>query len=51
MNGHTFDIVIFLAGLINLRMGMVCSFIEIVFDFSRSVSRTSLHEKINKNNC
>ena len=45
MDGHTFDIVIFLAGLINLRIGIVCSFIDIVLDFSRSVSSTSLLEK------
>jgi len=49
MEGHTFDKVIFLAGLINLRMGMMCSFIDIVFDFSRSVSRTYLREKNLKN--
>lgn len=33
------------AGLINLRMGIVCSFIEIILDFSRSVSRASLLER------
>ena len=36
---------IFFAGLINLRTGNVCSFIKIILDFSRSVSRTSLLER------
>lgn len=45
IEGQTLDIVIFLAGLISLRIGIVCSFIEMVSDFPRSVSRTSLLER------
>lgn len=45
IEGQTLDRVIFFAELINLRIGIVCSFIEIVSDFPRSVSRISLLER------
>jgi len=45
IDGHILDMIIFFAGLISLRIGIVCSFTVIVLDFSSSVSSVSLLER------
>jgi len=45
IEGHTLDIIIFFAGLMSLRICIMCSFIVIVLVFSKSVSNISLLDR------